>query len=235
MPPARLPASLALFLAAVPLACPAQAGLSPEVEAMLAKARGGDLHAQYRVGVAYDQGRGAPRDAVEAMKWYRSAAEAGYADAQNSVGSVLQEQGKHAEAFPWFEKAAAQENARALNNLAYFYEAGLGVAPDRSKAFELYSRSADLGWGEAMWNLSGIYGSGQLREADLVMACAWTVRAGRFAGAKGAKLTAATAERMTQMEPLLSAAQMQSCREQGESWSPKANAASRPTPPPDGD
>ena len=124
-----------------------------------------------------------------------------------------------------------QENARALNNLAYFYEAGLGVAQDRSKAFELYSRSADLGWGEAMWNLSGIYGSGQLGEADLVMACAWTVRAGRFAGAKGAKLTAATAERMTQMEPLLSAAQMQSCTEQGEAWSPKANAASKPAAP----
>src|SRR6188474_1068561 len=104
-------------------------------------------------------------------------------------------------------RSPPRRKTRALNNLAYFYEAGLGVAQDRQKSFELYSRSADLGWGEAMWNLSGIYGSGQLGEPDLVMACAWTLRAGRFAGPKGAKLTAATAERMTQLEPLLSAAQ----------------------------
>ena len=38
------------------------------------------------LGVMYDAGLGVPQDLVEAMAWYRQAAEQGYADAQYNLG-----------------------------------------------------------------------------------------------------------------------------------------------------
>ena len=154
LPPALLRA-LCCALALLAFGVSAEAGLTAEVQALLAKAMAGDPLAQYRVGVAYDYGRGAPADPVVAMKWYRTAADAGYADAQNSVGSLLQAEAKFAEAFEWFEKAAAQEHPRAVSNLAYLYESGQGVAQDARKAFELYTRAANLGFGDARSTFPG--------------------------------------------------------------------------------
>ncbi|MEG1553372.1 MAG: tetratricopeptide repeat protein, partial [Kiritimatiellia bacterium] len=46
----------------------------------------GDLQAQADVGDCYANGKGVARDAAEAVKWYRKAAEQGHADAQNRLG-----------------------------------------------------------------------------------------------------------------------------------------------------
>jgi hypothetical protein len=123
----------------------AQDVLSPELNGVLAKAEAGDPLSQFRLGSAYDTGRGAPRDGKQAMRWYLAAAEQGYAEAQNSVGSGLQSEKRFAEALPWYERAAAQNHALATNNLAYLYDLGLGVVQDRQKAFTLYSRLPILG------------------------------------------------------------------------------------------
>ena len=40
-----------------------------------ASAEGGDRNAQNSLGVMYANGRGVPRDDVEAVKWYRKAAD----------------------------------------------------------------------------------------------------------------------------------------------------------------
>ena len=55
------------------------------------------------------------------MKWYRLAAEQGYADAQNNLG-VCYHNGKgvaknRATAIRWYKKAAAQGNSTAQDNL----------------------------------------------------------------------------------------------------------------------
>jgi TPR repeat protein len=42
----------------------------------------------------------------------------------------------------WYEKAAAQGNPRAWNNLGVLYEAGLGIKANRAKAIEYYRRAA---------------------------------------------------------------------------------------------
>ena len=169
----------AWVIALAPLFAFAQAMTS--LDEMRQKAEAGDKEAQFRLGSAYDSGRGVPRDGAEAMKWYLRSAEAGYAEAQNSVGSGLQAEQRYEEARTWYERAAAQGHALAINNLGYLYDLGLGVKQDRQKGFELYSRAADLGWGEAMWNLANMYGAGQLGAKDLNMACVWTLRAVRFA------------------------------------------------------
>ena len=41
--------------------------------------------AQYNLGVMYENGRGVRRDRVEAVRWYRLAAEQEYANAQKAL------------------------------------------------------------------------------------------------------------------------------------------------------
>jgi TPR repeat protein len=155
------------------------------------------------------------------MRWYTAAAEQGHAEAQNSVGSGLQADKKFAEARQWYEKAAGQNHALATNNLAYLYDLGLGVAQDRQRAFQLYSQAADLAWAEAMWNLANMYGAGQLgKPPDLVQACIRTLRASRFAGSEEHQLHAQVKRVTPMLERRLSSADMESCRQQAQAWSP---------------
>jgi len=186
----------------------------------LAKANAGDAAAQWEVGTAYDSGRGVRRDGKEAKRWYLTAAEQGYAEAQNSLGSALQAEGHLDKAREWYEKASAQNHALATNNLAYLYDLGLGVPQDRKKAFELYSRSADLGWGEAMFNIAVMYGAGQIGGApDLFSTCVWTVRADMNARGQQ-KLIQRVNKSMQYLEHNLPPEQLATCRKDGQSWNP---------------
>jgi len=65
----------------------------------------------------YSQGKGVPRDYPEAVRWYRKAADQGYAKAQYDLGNMYS-QGKgvpqdYAEAARWYRKAADQGDTRA--------------------------------------------------------------------------------------------------------------------------
>ena len=200
--------------------------LSSDTKALIVKAEAGDVDAQFRVGAAYDLGKGAPRDVSESIKWYRMAAEAGNAEAQNSLGSVLQAEKKYTAALAWYEKASNQSHALATNSLAYLYDLGLGVPQDRQRAFEFYARAADLGWAQAMWNIANMYGAGQLGPPDLLLACVWSGRSQRYAGANERQLLAYLARAIPQVDRMLSADQLASCKEQVASWSPAALAKS---------
>ena len=50
----------------------------------------GDADAQFNLGAAYREGDGVPKDAAEAVRWYRLAAEQGHAGAQGSLGVAYQ-------------------------------------------------------------------------------------------------------------------------------------------------
>jgi uncharacterized protein len=70
----------------------------------------------------YHAGDGVTRDFVEAVKWYRKAAEQGYVEAQWSLGymydkgdGVTQD---YAEAVYWYRKSAEQGNEGAKSDLA---------------------------------------------------------------------------------------------------------------------
>lgn len=216
--------SCSIFLLAFSNSATADWFLSSETKALIAKADAGDVDAQFRVGNAYDSGRGAPRSGENAMKYYLMAAEKGHVEAQNSVGSGLQAEKRYAEALPWYERAAAQRHALATNNLAYLYDLGLGVKQDRQKGFEIYSRAADLGWAEAMWNIANMYGAGQLGKEDFVLACVWTYRARKFAAPTERQLIAHTTRVMPQLERMLSSDQLATCKQQGDAWSPQTAA-----------
>ena len=202
--------------AAVP---PLQA--AQELEELAKKAESGGAEAQYLLGQAYDEGRVVPRDLAEALKWYSRAAEAGYAEAQNSLGSALQAEKRYAEALAWYEKAAAQEHVRSINSLAALYDAGLGVAQDRNQAFQLWTRAAEQGSAEAMWNLARSYGSGGLGKPDLMAACAWNLRARGYAKPFERGLLARTAQTTAFLEKELHAGELAACRTLAGQWVPR--------------
>lgn len=212
--------TLTLAMSLLVASASAQVDGVADLPALEARAAAGDAGAQWTLGAMYDYGRGAARDPVQAMRWYRLSAEQGYADAQNSVGSLLQEARRFDEALPWYLKAAAQRHPQAINSLGYLHDLGLGVPQDRNKGFELYRQSAELGWSEAMWNLANMYGAGQLGQPDLLMACVWSARAGRFARPSQKDILAHVERVMPILEKSLPADQLASCRQQAGAWSP---------------
>ena len=66
------------------------------------------------------------------------------------------------------ETLVAKGDARAMNGLGYIFENGLGVAEDDRKAFELYKKSAALGYVGAENSLGGAYLNGVGVRADAV-------------------------------------------------------------------
>ena len=76
----------------------------------------------------------------------RHHAEAGLAVAQHHLGCLcdLQPDGAE-EAACWWQKAAAQGYAAAMNDLGANYEEGRGVEKDESVALEWYRRAAEQG------------------------------------------------------------------------------------------
>lgn len=55
-------------------------------EKLLLKAESGDAQAQHALGNCYFYGFGVPKDAEEAVKWFRKAAEQHYSPAENDLG-----------------------------------------------------------------------------------------------------------------------------------------------------
>jgi uncharacterized protein len=73
----------------------------------------------------YYRGLGVPQDYVQALDWFRKAADQGIAFAQNNIGSsYLNGQGvpqDYAQALAWYRKAADQNNAEAQTSLGGMY------------------------------------------------------------------------------------------------------------------
>ena len=86
---------------------------------------------------------------AEAVKWYRLAAEQGYAKAQYNLGTMYDSgQGvpqDYAEAVRLFRLAADQGNAKAQTNLGTMFEYGTGVLEDNVMAHMWYNIGAANG------------------------------------------------------------------------------------------
>ena len=115
------------------------------------KAEAGDAASQSLLGYwyasdQYDTGRGVLEDDKEAVKWYRKAAEQGYALAQVKLGGMYGS-GRgvpqdYKEAIKWFRKAAEQGYARAQVALGGAYAKGEVVPKDYAVAYAWYSLAA---------------------------------------------------------------------------------------------
>jgi hypothetical protein len=110
----------------------------------------GDVTAQYRIGIMYNNGEGVPQSYAEAARWFRLAAEQGDPRAQFLLGFLYAAGNGVAlndtEAAQWFRRAADQGEARAQFLLGSAYAEGTGVPQDYVSArmwFELAAAQSE--------------------------------------------------------------------------------------------
>lgn len=147
---------------------------SLSADELISLANNGDVEAMHHLGVAYEYGEdeevlgvlGIEKDLEEAVKWYRKAAEQGYAPAQDDLGDCYYfgdgVDVDYVEAAKWYRRAAEQGDQFAQNSLGDCYYYGYGVDVDNVKAVKWYKKSAEQGNTAAKTDLGWCYycGSG---------------------------------------------------------------------------
>jgi len=167
------------------------------------------------------------KDEVEAVKWYRKAADQGYAAAQFNLG-LMYEYGRgvakdEVEAVKWYRKAADQGYAAAQFNLGFMYKYGRGVAKDEVEAVKWYRKAADQGNAAAQSNLGLMYANGQGVVKDEIEGYKWFLLAGAQGNEKAKKNISIVERAMT---PSQRAEGQRLARE----WKPvKATAEGKPS------
>ncbi|MDB4391271.1 sel1 repeat family protein [bacterium] len=130
------------------------------------RAEAGDAEAQYDLGHMYEYGYGkaVTADYVEAVKWYRKAANQEYASAQYRLAHKyyhgLKVPVDYAQAAELYRKAAEQGYAPALNDLGAMYYLGKGVPKDVVEGAKWYRKAAEQGEAKAQSNLGEMYDKG---------------------------------------------------------------------------
>ena len=136
----------------------------------------------------YRFGRGVSEDYVEAVKWYRRAAEQDNAWAQASLGDMYRfgrgVPEDHVEAVRWYRLAAGQDNAGAQNGLGNMYRFGEGVPQDDAEAVRWYRLAAEQGYPFAQENLGDMYRFGDGVPRDDAEALRWYRLAAEQGGTK---------------------------------------------------
>jgi TPR repeat protein len=123
-----------------------------------------DPAAQTAIGNRYRKGKGADRDYMKALHWYRKAADQGFVGAQNNL-AVMYEQGlgvpkNKSEAAKWYRKAAEQYNAYAQHSIGRMYRDGEGVPRNHEEAAKWIGRAAEQGHDGAFRDMGEIYWKG---------------------------------------------------------------------------
>ncbi len=113
----------------------------------------GDVLAQYKLGLMYNNGEGVRRDFDKAAMWFNGAAVQGYAPAQTNLG-VMYEKGQgvtrnYGEAVSWYRHGAEQGNATAQYRLGRMYVLGRGVRRDYTEAVAWFKIAAAQGLEDA--------------------------------------------------------------------------------------
>ncbi len=129
------------------------------------------------VGIAYQTGRGVSKDEAEAVKWFRKAAEQGFAESQSYLGLCYANGNgiskDEAEAVKWYRKASDQGDAAAQYNLGVCYTNGNGVSKDVAEAVKWYRKAAEQEYAAAQYNLGVCYANGTGISKDLMESLKW--------------------------------------------------------------
>jgi len=141
-------------------------------EEVLLSALDGNAEAQRKLGYFYLYGQGVTQSSIEAVKWYRKAAEQGLVKAQFELGNIYHEgigiRQNYAGAVKWYRKAAEQGFANAQSNLGLMYHDGLGIQQDFIQAYAWFGIAAAGGFEPAQAGrdlIGGRLNSAQLEEA----------------------------------------------------------------------
>ncbi len=117
-----------------------------------------------RIGYMYDYGQGVEKDASIGVRWYKKAAEQGYAKAQFNLGLCYQfgngVKKDLNEAIKWFRKSAEQSHADAEAKMGYLTVTGTGIRQDFQQAMKWYRLAAEHGDTSAYYQIGLFYAQG---------------------------------------------------------------------------
>ena len=164
-------------------------GITP---ASLSEAAGkGDPLALFEVAVRYTDGNGVQADRAEAAKWYKLAADRGFAPAQYRLGNMYEKangvERNLAEAKRYYEMAARQGNAGAMHNLAVLLTSDAAGQPDYKAAADWFIKASDLGVRDSQFNLAILYARGSGVQQSLEESYKWFAIAARDGDADAAQ------------------------------------------------
>lgn len=91
-----------------------------------------------RGDVAYNRG-----DVMDAIQWYRQAADLGDSHAQVRLGYIYDKAEENERAVTWYRKAADQGDPAGQRGLAEMYASGEGVERDMERALSLMEKAAE--------------------------------------------------------------------------------------------
>jgi uncharacterized protein len=125
----------------------------------------GNMQAQFLLSKLISKGvPGLQASAQDGLKLLQSAAEKGFAPAQNELGLRYQKglsvTANAAEAARWFEKASQQNHISAHVNLGLLLVKGDGLSQNLPRAAELFQKAADGGDAWGINNLASMYEMG---------------------------------------------------------------------------
>ena len=150
---------------------------------ILSAAEEGSAEAQTLAAEGYYYGRGVEKDAAEAVRLYRLAADANHPGAQVSLGNCLLRgigcERNPDEAVAWLSRAASQGNLGAMNDLAFCFRNGIGVDKDDTEAFLWAMKAAESGHPGAQAFVGECYLEGYGVEVNQRRADDWLQRAAR--------------------------------------------------------
>jgi len=110
-------------------------------------AAGGNAEAQNNLALLYLDGKGAPRNMPEAVRYFQLSAAAGSALGQNNLGGLYRDGNgvprDYAKAVRWFAASASQGNSAGMYNLGLMYELGQAVKADPIEAALWYDLAAE--------------------------------------------------------------------------------------------
>ncbi len=164
-----------LMLAATPALADVKAGVdawsrgdhAAAVKEWMGPAANGDPDAQFNLGQAHKLGRGVPQDIKRAEAWYRKAAENGHIKAADTLGLLLFQDGRKADAIPFLQASAERGDPRAQYILGIAHFNGDVVSKDWVRAYALMSRASASGLEQATRGLATMDGMIPLEQRQL--------------------------------------------------------------------
>ncbi len=142
----------------------------------------GHAHAEYAIGICYEESYYVSHDLNQSLFWMKRAAGQGFASALYffAIGyfwGINHIEKNPALAIEWLIKAAEKNHAKAQFRLGEAYYHGKGVEKDPVIAFGWWERAAHLGFVEAQTNLGLCYSVGQGVAVNKEKATVWLTRA----------------------------------------------------------
>ncbi|MES2301154.1 MAG: SPOR domain-containing protein [Pseudomonadota bacterium] len=139
------------------------------VKEWLGPAAKGDADAQFNMGQAFKLGKGVPQDTKRAEAWYRKAASQGHIKAADTLGLLMFQDGRKADALPFLQASAERGEPRAQYILGIAHFNGDIVGKDWVRAYALMSRAASAGLEQATRSLATMDGIVPLEQRQLAM------------------------------------------------------------------